>query len=66
VAASPLALDAAVTVGGVPAKVLWAGMVGIGLYQFNIEVPAMSAPADYPVIVQIGGTQTEGVKIPVR
>jgi len=62
----PLALDATVTVGGVPAKVLWAGMVGIGLYQFNIEVPAMSAPADYPVLVQIGGTSSPAVNLPVR
>jgi uncharacterized protein (TIGR03437 family) len=37
--AAPLANNTAITVGGVPAAVQWAGIVGPGLYQFNVVVP---------------------------
>jgi uncharacterized protein (TIGR03437 family) len=62
----PLAVETEVTIGGVPAKVLWAGMVGIGLYQFNIEVPSSLAAGDYPLSVKISGAQTDAVQIPIR
>ena len=62
----PLALDAVVLVGGIKAKVLWAGMVGIGLYQINVEVPMMPGPGNYAVAVQIGGAQSLDVQLPVQ
>jgi uncharacterized protein (TIGR03437 family) len=62
----PLVVEATVAISGVSAKVLWAGMVGIGLYQLNIEVPSSLAPGDYPLVVKISGAQTEAVQIPIR
>ena len=40
-----------------PAQVLYAGLAPsfVGLYQFNIKVPAVS-PGDYPLKVQVGST----------
>jgi uncharacterized protein (TIGR03437 family) len=66
VTAHQLALMPTVTVGGLPATVGWAGMVGIGLYQFNIEIPTMPGPGNYPVIIQISGTQSLAAMVPVR
>ena len=39
-----------------PAQVMYAGLAPsfVGLYQFNIKVPAV-APNDYPLKVQVGG-----------
>jgi uncharacterized protein (TIGR03437 family) len=66
VTVSPLLSSASVTVGGIPSKVLWVGMVSMGLYQINIVVPTMPGSGDYPVIVQIGGTNSPSVNLPVR
>ena len=43
--------------GQTPAQVLYAGLAPgfVGLYQFNIQVPSMSA-GDWPLVVQLGGT----------
>ncbi len=62
----PLATTPTVTIGGVPTNVLWAGMVGIGLYQFNIRVPTILLPGDYPVVMEIGGVSSPGAPLPVR
>jgi uncharacterized protein (TIGR03437 family) len=47
-------------------KVLYAGLVGIGLYQFNVEIPADTPEGDHPVGLVISGQETVHVLIPVR
>jgi uncharacterized protein (TIGR03437 family) len=61
-----LASDVVVLVAGQQVKLLWAGMVGIGLYQFNVELPEILAIGDYPVTIQISGIETEKAMLPVR
>jgi uncharacterized protein (TIGR03437 family) len=54
-----------VTIGGVAAAVQWAGLIGPGLYQLNVQVPAVAA-GDQPVIVSAAGFQgVAGVHINV-
>ena len=60
-----LATDVTVLVNGQPVKLLWAGMVGVGLYQINIQLPNLD-PGDYAVSVQISGIETEQAILPVR
>ena len=61
-----LANPVAVYVGGQSVQVLWAGMVGTGLYQFNIQLPDNLTSGDVPVSIKISGTETERVMLPVR
>jgi uncharacterized protein (TIGR03437 family) len=64
-AAIPLAVTPTVTVGGQPATVSFAGLVGPGLYQFNVVLPAgttagqTGATAQVPVIITASGAQTQ-------
>jgi uncharacterized protein (TIGR03437 family) len=53
---SSLALPYQLKIGGVPAPVTFAGMVGssIGLYQFNVVVPNVS-PGDQPIELVVDG-----------
>jgi uncharacterized protein (TIGR03437 family) len=44
-----------VTIGGVDAPVLYAGLVGAGLYQLNVLVPTGIGSGDLPVIMTISG-----------
>jgi uncharacterized protein (TIGR03437 family) len=46
-----------VSIGGVPATVTYAGEVAsdVGLYQFNVVVPNISANAAAPVVVSLNG-----------
>ena len=55
-----------VTVGGIPAQVLWAGLVGPGLNQINIVVPNVAA-GDQAVVATVLGasTQTSGALLKV-
>jgi beta-glucosidase len=72
--ASPLsetAIAPALTIGGAPAEVLFAGLVPglVGEYQINARVPAGSATGDaVPVTISVGGytsnTATIAVKAP--
>ncbi|HYI96443.1 MAG TPA: hypothetical protein VEX68_23065, partial [Bryobacteraceae bacterium] len=58
-----------VLIGGVNGNVLYAGLVGMGLWQFNIQIPSELAPGDHPVVVELLGTSTYsqgGVILPVR
>jgi uncharacterized protein (TIGR03437 family) len=59
-----------VTVGGMDARVEYAGLAPTlisGLYQVNIIVPATLAAGDHPVVIRAGGLQSQtGVTIPVR
>lgn len=56
-----------VTIGGTTAEVLWAGLVGPGLYQLNVRVPATLADGDHPVLATIAGvsSQTSGANVKV-
>lgn len=61
-----LASPVVILVNNTPATVLCAGMVGVGLYQFNIQLPDGLVSGDYPVTLQISGETTDPVMIPVR
>ena len=51
----PAANTVTVTLDGSPAEVLWAGLVGPGLYQINIRVPASLSDGDKTVVAAVGG-----------
>ena len=57
---SPLVLanEVAVLLGGVPAEVMFAGVVQAGVYQFNVTVPDVP-DGDVAVVVEIGGVQSQ-------
>ncbi|MCU1233452.1 MAG: hypothetical protein JWP63_1419 [Candidatus Solibacter sp.] len=55
---APVTGMVAVRIGGAPAVVSYAGMVGAGLYQINVTVPSL-ANGTYPVIAQVGGSSTQ-------
>ncbi len=44
-----------VTIGGQPATVTFAGLVGPGLFQLDIQVPTGVAGSDQPVTLTVGG-----------
>jgi uncharacterized protein (TIGR03437 family) len=48
----------AIQIGGVAATVLYAGIAGPGLYQFNVTVPAATANGDIAVQASYGGVST--------
>jgi uncharacterized protein (TIGR03437 family) len=52
-----------VTIGGVPAEVLFAGLVGPGLYQINVRVPASLADGDQSVIASVSGLSTQSTAL---
>ncbi len=64
-AAIPLAATPTVTVGGQPAAVSFAGLVGPGLYQINVVLPqgtataATGATAQVPVVLTVSGVQSQ-------
>lgn len=47
------------TVGGISARVLFAGRVGGGLYQINLEVPPSTPPGDQAVRISISAVQSD-------
>jgi len=49
----------AVTIGGVAAKVLFAGLVGPGEFQFNVVVPAGLGNGDQAIIATYNGASTQ-------
>jgi uncharacterized protein (TIGR03437 family) len=56
-----------VTIGGVQANIIYAGLVGPGLYQFNVYVPASTPNGDIPMTATFNGTSTQsGVVISVQ
>jgi uncharacterized protein (TIGR03437 family) len=60
-----LAAPASATIGGVAAEVKWAGLIGPGLYQVNVEVPSVAA-GDQPVTVSVAGFRSAaGVSVAV-
>jgi len=52
-----LAAPVGVTIGGVAAQVKWAGLIGPGLYQINVQVPSVTA-GDQAVMMSIAGFQS--------
>jgi uncharacterized protein (TIGR03437 family) len=46
------------TVGGTPAPLSFAGLVGPGVYQFNLTVPANAASGDNPIACTYNGAAT--------
>ena len=62
---APLASSFTVTIGGLPAEALYGGIVGPGLYQFNVRIPAL-ATGEHSVVISVGGVRTgASVVIPV-
>ena len=55
--AAPLLNPVAIRVGQADAQVVYAGLTGVGLFQFNVVVPDLPN-GDYPVVAQIGGVRT--------
>jgi beta-glucosidase len=58
-----------VTIGGVPAQVLYSGLApgAVGEYQLNVAVPANAPTGDaVPVIVSMGGAVSNTVQIAVQ
>jgi uncharacterized protein (TIGR03437 family) len=47
-----------VTIGGRPAKVLYAGLISPGLYQINVEVPELPA-GEHEIVVSAQGIRTQ-------
>ncbi len=56
--ANPLA-NVSVTIGGQPATVDFAGVVGAGLVQINVHVPLSIGNGDAPVVAMVGGVSTQ-------
>ena len=57
-AVAPLARPVAITIGGEPAAVQFAGIVAPGRYQFNVVIPESAAEGDHEVIAETGGVQS--------
>ena len=64
--ATTLSTPPSVTIGGVQATVSYAGLVGSGLFQINVQVPRGVASGNQPVVVNYGGAVSPAsVIIPV-
>lgn len=56
-----------VTIGGRSVRVDYAGLGGVGLYQFNVTIPSDLADGDYEILASMAGYSTQrGLRIPVR
>jgi uncharacterized protein (TIGR03437 family) len=65
-AEAPLPNNPQITIGGLAASVVYAGLVQAGLYQFNVTVPALPN-GDAKVMATIGGVPTQtGVSLTVQ
>jgi uncharacterized protein (TIGR03437 family) len=52
-----------VAIGGAAASVLWSGMIGPGLFQINLTVPASLAAGTYPVVVSQSGVSSPSTAV---
>ena len=57
--AAPLVTQPTVTIGGKPAQVLFAGLSGSGLDQFNVTIPPDLPNGDASVVAAIAGATTQ-------
>jgi len=66
--ANRLANNVTVMIGGQPAAVDFAGVVGAGLVQINVHVPSSIGNGDAGVVASVGGvsTQTSANMIPIH
>jgi uncharacterized protein (TIGR03437 family) len=55
----PIANAINVTIGGVPAEVMWAGLSATGLNQINLKVPANLPDGDARITARIAGIPTQ-------
>lgn len=66
-AASTLVVAPAITFNGVSAKVVYAGLVATGLYQFNVTVPSGLPDGDAAVVATLGAFSTPaGASITIK
>jgi uncharacterized protein (TIGR03437 family) len=49
----------AVTIDGLPATVGWAGVTFAGVFQVNVQVPALARTGSLPVQLTIAGASTQ-------
>jgi uncharacterized protein (TIGR03437 family) len=59
---------AKVTMGGVNATVSFSGLAPgfVGLYQVNAKVPAGLASGNHPVVINVGGSSSNSVLLPIQ
>ncbi len=55
-----------VSVGGVTCQTTFEGLVGSGLYQFNVVIPSNAASGSAPVIASVQGEPTPTVEISIQ
>ena len=57
-----------VTIGGLPSSVLFSGFAPgfVGLYQINVQVPEAMPAGTQPLIISMGGMESNAVTIPVE
>jgi uncharacterized protein (TIGR03437 family) len=59
--------DFVISVAGIPATVYFGGLIGPGLYQFNVVVPPDLPDGDHEVLIRIGGQTTQAnIVLPVQ
>ncbi|MGA3237771.1 MAG: TIGR03118 family protein [Bryobacteraceae bacterium] len=65
IVAAPLAVVTAptVTIGGVPATVVYAGLVSAGVYQLDVVVPAGTAAGNAPIVATVGNFTSSSTAI---
>ncbi len=59
----PTANPVTVTIGGVSAEVLWAGLSAAGLNQINVRIPSSLADGDHAVIATVSGSSTQSTAL---
>ncbi|MEO8658679.1 MAG: hypothetical protein ABI693_09425, partial [Bryobacteraceae bacterium] len=62
-AAYPTTNEVTATIGSVVATVLWAGLVGPGLYQINVVVPDSLADGDHAVVASVAGSSSQSTAL---
>jgi uncharacterized protein (TIGR03118 family) len=65
IVAAPLAVVTAptVTIGGVAATVVYAGLVSAGVYQLDVVVPTGTAAGNAPIVATVGGFSSSSTAI---
>jgi uncharacterized protein (TIGR03437 family) len=65
IVAAPQAVVTAptVTIGGVTATVVYAGLVSAGVYQLNVVVPPGAAAGNAPIVATVGGVSSSATAI---